>query len=584
MRPSAELRPPGIYAAMAEPVIAPLKIADTRVAGFVGLAQKGPLDLPQRLGSWDEFLEVYGYDPEHYLSDSVEAFFRNGGQSCYVVRVAHRAPPGEAPAKGHAACAERVVSDDWNKPTLRVSARSEGRWGNDIWVGFSHAAGPRALLTQDLAVGSGQAHVSSTRGFQVGALVRIYDRDSSDCVVLTEVDEQGKVLRWSAETPVSRKHRAESPTQLEVLEFELHVALRDRREVFKGLQLHPSSRRYAPRVVREESRLVDVETLGSSSPPPHNLPAEEAMSKLTGGRDGSSALTPEDLVGADRGPGDRRGLQALVAVDEVVQLVCPDAMLFLDRAPGPEGELKARRVQDAMVDVCENLKDRFAILDCPKTKDVQHVKRWRRQAESSYCAYYWPWIGVPAADGAVHRIPPSGVMAGIYARRDQEEGAHQAPANAPIFGAVELSVPVTEDDLGSLNAEGVNVIRLARGIRPWGARTASSDPEWRYVNVRRLFIMLRRSLEAGMAWVPFESNDEKTWESLTDQVRAFLAELHARGMFAGGKPEESFYVKCDAETNPPEAVDQGILTCDIGIAPAIPAEYLVISVTERMGD
>jgi uncharacterized protein len=576
-----DLRPPGVYPALAEPSAVEMQRSETRVAGFVGVAQRGPLDEPRRVSSWDEFVEVYGYDPSHYLSHSVEAYFRNGGLACWVVRVAHVPRDGGARALEHATSAELVAIDDWNKPGLRVLANSEGRWGNHIWVSFKHSTGASALLTQDIEVGGGVAQVSSARGFRAGALVRIYDREQSDYVILTEVGERN--LRWGAETPINRAHRAAGPTHLEVLEFDLHVSLRDRREVFKGLQMHPSSRRYAPRVVEQESRLIRLEDLDSRSPPPHNMPEPCAPTKLAAGRDGTEQLTPEDFVGHDHGPGDRAGLFSLVSVDEVAQLACPDAMLFLDRQSGPEGELRTQRVQDTMVDLCENLKDRFAILDCPRTRDIEVVKRWRRRVDSSYAAFYWPWVGVLGSDSSVRRIPPSGIMAGIYARSDTHEGVHQAPANVPVADAVDVSVPVTEDDLGVLNSEGVNVLRLARGIRPWGARTASSDPRWRYVNVRRLFIMLRRSIEAGMSWVVFEHNHEKTWESVRDVVSGFLGELYQKGMFAGGKPEDAYFVKCDAETNPAEAVSKGILTCEVGVAPAIPAEFIVISVMQNTG-
>ena len=576
-----DLRPPGVYAAYAEPVVSPLVRADTRVAGFIGIAQRGPLGQPRRIASWDEFVEVYGYDGAHYLSDSVESYFRNGGHACHVVRVAHVAQAGAAPTAEHASSAELVAMDEWKKPALRVLANSEGRWGNHIWVGFHHSTGASALLTQDLDIGAGAAQVSTTRGFRVGALVRIYDREHSDYVILSEVGE--RELRWAATTPINRAHRSAGPTYLEVMEFDLHASLRDRREVFKGLQMHPSSRRYAPRVVEQESRLIRLEDLGSGSPPPHNLPEPCPLTKLASGRDGTDGITPEDFVGHDHGPQDRFGMLGLVAVEEVASIVCPDSMVFLERNPGPEGELRVQRVQDTMVDLCENLKDRFAILDCPRTRDVDSIKRWRYRIDSSYAAFYWPWVGVMAPDGKVHHIPPSGIMAGIYARRDTQEGVHLAPANVPVLDAIDLTVPVTEDDLGALCAEGVNVLRIGRGIRPWGARTASSDPRWRYVNVRRLFIMLRRSIESGMAWVTFDHNSERTWESLRDMVGAFLGELHQRGMFASGKPEDSYFVRCDAETNPPEAVADGILTCEIGVAPAIPAEFIVISVTQNTG-
>jgi phage tail sheath protein FI len=237
-----------------------------------------------------------------------------------------------------------------------------------------------------------------------------------------------------------------------------------------------------------------------------------------------------------------------------------------------------------MIDLCENLKDRFAILDCPKTRDIEVVRRWRRRTDSSYCAYYWPWIGMAASDGAIARIPPSGFMAGTIARVDYEIGVHQAPANVPLRAAVDLSLPVSEDHQGILNSEQINTFRLSRGIRPWGARTASSDPDWRFLNVRRLFIMMRRSLEQGSQWVMFEPNYHKTWEILTDMVTAFLREMFDKGMFARGNPEDCFYVKCDEETNPSDAVNKGLLTCEIGVAPAVPAEFIMIRVTQKMGE
>ena len=579
------LKPPGIYMGMAEPVISPLEVADIRTAGFVGLAKKGPLDEPQYLTSWDEFVDIYGVERTHYLTNAVEGFFRNGGRACWVVRVAHRAQPDSngvvTVTPDHAFSAEFVANDDWKKPTLRVAASSEGRWGNDIWVRFEHTVGASALLTLDLEVGSGEAQLSATRGFEVGQLVRVFDRDNEDFVVVSEVGRRS--IQWSTSTPVNRRYRASSPTKLEVIDFTLHAALRERRETFSGLQLDPNSPRFAARVVNSESRLVTLELISSSTPVPHNMPRPKPAIRLAGGHDGLDALTPEDFIGHNLGPADRTGLNALLAVEDAATLAIPDAMIFLDRRPGPEGELRSQRVQHAIVDFCENLKDRFAVLDCPRTRDIEQVRRWRRAVDSSYCAYYWPWLEVfRGTEEETMMVPPSGHIAGLLARRDTESGVHHAPANLSIEGVVDVSLRVTEDHLGTLNHEGVNVIRRLRGIRPWGVRTASSDPDWRFINVRRLFIMLRRAIEAGTTWVPFEPNTANTWESLEDKINAFLGTLHGMGMFAGGKPEESFFVKCDDETNPPESVDAGRLVCEIGVAPAIPAEFIMVRVVENM--
>lgn len=581
MRPSTTaLKPPGIYMGVAEPAISPLEIADIRTAGFVGLTERGPIDVPTYVTSWDEFTTIYGAAPQRYLTHAVEGYFRNGGVACWIVRVAHAVRGDEAITPDHAHCAELTIVDDWKKPTLRVRANSEGAWGNNIYVRCEHTASAQTLLTRDLDVGTGEAQVSSIRGFEVGQLVRIFDRENEDFVVLSEVNERR--VAWTSATPVNRRYRAASPTRLEVIEFSIHANLRERREVFSGLQLSPTSRRYAPKVIAAESRLIQLEDLTTKSPPPHNLPRPAPAERLENGRDGIEAITPEDFVGYDHGPAERAGIMSLVEVDDAALLLAPDAMLFLDRNPGPAGELKAQRVQDAMVDLCENLRDRFTILDCPRTRDVEQVKRWRRRTDSSYCAYYWPWLKVPVGDEDELLIPPSGAIAGLFSRRDTEDGVHHAPANLALDGVLDVSLRVTEDHLGSLNAEGVNIIRNLRGIRPWGVRTASSDPDWRYINVRRLFIMLRRALETGTVWVPFEPNDSNTWEKVEDLVRAFLGSLFGMGMFAGGKPEDAFYVKCDEETNPAEVVNRGMLICEIGVAPAIPSEFIVIRVVENM--
>ena len=581
MRPSADPRAPGIYQSFDPVAPPPLSIANTRICGFAGMTQKGPMNEPTRLTTWDEFIEIFGYTTDSYTSDSVYGFFLNGGTDCWVCRVAHCAPSGELPGVEHAAHAEHVQADDWNKPSLKIRALNEGTWGNTIWFKCVHAPGAQALLTRDLDIGSGEAHVNVTRGFEVGSTVRIYDRENSDFIVITEVGD--KLIKWSTETPVNRRHRAAAPTYLEVLTFEIHVAMKDRREVFKGLQMHPSSRNYAPRVVSQRSRLVRIEDLKTKSPVPHNLPEPLAMTRLSGGRDGIDTITPEDFIGHDLGPGERTGLLGLAANEEIAVMSVPDAMRFYDREPGPAGELKAQRLQDQLIAICENQKDRFAILDIPQSKDIEWVRRWRRRTDSSFCAYYWPWLRTSGVDDKPRIVPPSGYLAGCFARRDLE-GVHHAPANLEIEGVQDVSLRITEDHIGLLNAEAVNTFRLQRGVRPWGARTASSDPQWRYIPVRRLFIMLRRSLEAGFAWITFEPNNPRTWDLVKDRTVAFLSSLHTQGMLAGGNAEHAFFVKCDAETNPPEQVDSGLLICDIGVAPVSPAEFIMISLTQTMSD
>ncbi len=587
MRAARELRPPGVYPASEEPRAKPLAVSDTRVAGFVGVAARGPLDEPVFLRGWNEFVDIYGQQSpagcEAFLARAVEGFFLNGGTSCYVVRIAHRAKPGELPGPDHAACAEWVVKDGWDKPTLRVRSLNEGRWGNNIWVRFQQTTAARTLLTLDLEVGAGEARVNSVRGIERGALVRIYDREASDYVIITEIED--RTLRWAATTPILRKYRAAGPTYLEVLELEVYASLRDRREVFRGLQLSPLSRRYAPRLINGDSQLIRVEDLQSAAPLPHNLPQAGPPARLQGGRDGLDVLRPEDFIGADRGPSERTGLAALSGVDAVGLLCVPDAMIAYQRTPGPQADHDVQVIQDAMINVCENLKDRFAILDAPPTKDIEQVRKWRRRIETSYAALYYPWINLGAGEALI-QVPPSGHVAGVFARADTEAGVHKAPANEVVNGAVGLTLNVTEDHLGLLNGDGINTLRSfpGRGTRLWGARTLSEDPDWRFINVRRLFIMLRRALEEGTQWAVFEPNTPRTWEKLSGMVGDFLRELWGRGFFAGAGPEDSYFVKCDADTNPLELRDDGKMVMEIGVAPAIPAEYIIFHVVQKVSE
>ena len=583
MKALGEIRPPGVYPAVNEMSGGPIGAADTRIAGFIGISSRGPLDEPRRISSWGEFLEVYGFLDEGYLARSVEGFFQNGGKVCYITRIAHRAKRGELVKPEHTSLAERIIKDGWDKPTLRVTALNEGRWGNGIWVRFAQATSAKTLLTLDLDVGAGEARVNSTRGFERGALVRVYDRENSDYIVLTEAED--RTLRWGSATPILRRYRAAGPTYLEVLEFEVYATLKDRREAFRGLQLSPLSRRYVGRVINEQSQLIHVENLLSKSPPPNHLPQASPAAKLSGGRDGIDNVVAEDFVGYDNGPSDRTGLQALGHVEEIAGLCAPDSMLFYRWRPGAQADRDVQRIHDAMVSIAENRQDVFAILDAPPTKDLEQVRRLRRRLETSYAAMYYPWIGLGGVGKDAIRIPPSGHIAGIFARCDTEHGAFKAPANEVIQGAKDLTVQLSDDHLGALNSEGINTLRSfpGRGIRVWGARTLSEDPAWRFVNVRRLFIMLRRSIEAGTQWCVFEPNDPGTWERLSGHVEHFLRNQHRRGAFAGSKEEDAYYVRCDAETNSPENIQNGRMVVEIGVAPAAPTEFITFTVTQEMG-
>lgn len=287
-----------------------------------------------------------------------------------------------------------------------------------------------------------------------------------------------------------------------------------------------------------------------------------------------------DFVGTDGGPGKRTGLQAFVEVDEVT-IVC---------IPGVTSET----VQTAMITHCEGMKDRFCILDSVKDADIAGVQGQKEDvvSEKGYSALYYPWIKVPietVEGGNLKMIqefmPPSGYIAGIYARSDTERGVHKAPANEIIRGALEIKLPITKGEQDILNPKGINCIRAfpGRGIRVWGARTTASNSLWKYVNVRRLFLYLEESIDEGTQWVVFEPNNEKLWGRVRATITEFLTRVWRDGALMGTKPEEAFFVKCDRTTMSQDDIDNGRLICLIGVAPVKPAEFVIFRIAQWAG-
>ncbi|MBK9070920.1 MAG: phage tail sheath family protein [Myxococcales bacterium] len=270
------------------------------------------------------------------------------------------------------------------------------------------------------------------------------------------------------------------------------------------------------------------------------------------------------FIGRDAGPGQRSGLKCFDEVDDIALIA----------APG----VTSQAVQDAILSHCETRKDRFAILDAPETINGG-VDKLPRPRDSKYGAYYFPWIQVYDPEKGNVFVPPSGHLAGVYSRTDSERGVHKAPANELVRGALGLKYNVSKGEQDLLNPKGINVIRfLNGGIRVWGARTLSSDPSWRYVNVRRLFIMVETSVERATQWVVFEPNDHRLWKRVQRTLTSFLTLLWRNGALMGTAPEQAFYVKCDEETNPAEVVDAGQLVVEIGLAPVKPAEFVIFRI------
>jgi phage tail sheath protein FI len=258
--------------------------------------------------------------------------------------------------------------------------------------------------------------------------------------------------------------------------------------------------------------------------------------------------------------------------------------------PGEKLDLDmVKAVQTLIIAHCERMGDRVAILDSPPNMNPQQIKKWRMDTagyDSSYAALYYPWIQVmDPVKNKPALIPPSGHMAGIWARSDNTRGVHKAPANETVAGATGLAVNLTKGEHDTLNPIGINAIRAfpGMGIRVWGARTLSSNPSWRYLNVRRLFNYVEKSIERGTQWVVFEPNDPFLWGRVVRDVGSFLSTVWAQGALFGTTPDQAFYIKCDAELNPPATRDLGQLIVEIGMAPVKPAEFVIFRISQWAG-
>jgi phage tail sheath protein FI len=266
-------------------------------------------------------------------------------------------------------------------------------------------------------------------------------------------------------------------------------------------------------------------------------------------------------------------LDGFRAVDEIALVAVP-------------GSLNAN-IQGALLDHCENAGDRFAILDGQRATSYTPADIQGSVRDSDYAALYFPWISVydPVTNANIF-APPSGHLAGVYSRVDTQRGVHKAPANEVIRGAAGVEARLSKADQDGLNPDGINVIRAFNGnITVWGGRTLGGDAntEWKYINVRRLFLFLRESIDEGTQWVVFEPNTQNLWAKITRNITAFLTTVWRAGALFGSTPQEAFFVKCDAETNPPEVRDLGQVVTEIGVAVVKPAEFVIFRISQWAG-
>jgi phage tail sheath protein FI len=360
--------------------------------------------------------------------------------------------------------------------------------------------------------------------------------------------------------------------------YKLVVTAGDQTESHEGLSLKKGTTNIA-RKVNAASKLIRIEDVSASLP---------ETRVATGTYTLSAPAQKPDAIEPSHFEGDvarRSGMGGLAAVDEVTMVVMPDIMTLAQN--GDDSQL--RDLQGKMIAHCEMAGDRMAILDTPPDLLPQDVLEWRMNTagyDSKMAALYYPWIEVmnPLTKRPM-MMPPSGHVAGVWCRVDGTRGVHKAPANEVILGANGLGFQITQAEQGGLNKVGINCVRAfpGRGIRIWGARTLSSDPEWRYINVRRLFNYVSESIMEGTQWSVFEPNDKMLWMRLRASVTSFLKIVYRSGALFGATEGEAFYVKCDAETNPPEVVEAGQVICEVGIAPVKPAEFVIFRLSQFTG-
>ncbi|WP_052668072.1 phage tail sheath family protein [Nitriliruptor alkaliphilus] len=352
-------------------------------------------------------------------------------------------------------------------------------------------------------------------------------------------------------------------------------------ETFENVTTDKRAKTAVVTTVNETSEFIRIEEIGKGSLT--DLRPSAGTISLSGGTAVAPAprLAPDDYVGD---PSDRTGFGGLEAIEDVTMVCAPDVMAAYQQGGLDLDGVKA--VQLGIIAHCELMGDRMAILDPPPGLNAQQVKEWRVDVagyDSKFAALYWPWIKVfDPATGTNQFVPPSGAMAGIWGRSDDTRGVHKAPANEVVRGVLDLELNITKSEHDQLNPDGINCIRAfpGRGIRVWGARTLSSDPSWRYINVRRLFNYLEKSILGGTQWVVFEPNDMDLWGRIRRTINSFLTRTWRDGALFGAAPEEAFFVKCDAETNPPDVIDAGQVVCLIGVSPVKPAEFVVFKLSQ----
>ena len=522
---------PGVYVEEISTGPKPIEGVSTSTAGFVGAAERGP-EPPRFITGWLDYQRWFGgYVPDQsFLAYAIRGFFDNGGQRCFVSRIVADDAVATAGAVGN----------------LNTAAVGRGVWGNNVMIKVDDATQNDAAAGRDW--------------FRVSILYFTNPPDPADFVDPTSADP----------ADLTNPNRRDP----------------DVIEVYDNLSEVAGSNNNVVTTINTASRLIRVAWQNAG---PARLPNQAFTELGVNGSDstGGANIVAADYIGdADVVPGSpdpteellgrSRGLTGLEAIDEISLLLAPDEVRRTPEDLSP--------VTTEVINQCERLKDRFAVISVERGQsDIAAIPARR---DTSYGAFYYPWIEIfDPSTNDTRRVPPTGHVTGIFARTDVERGVHKAPANETIRGVRNLEFPVTKQMQDILNPQGVNCVRDfrsdGRGIRLWGARTMSSDGEWKYVNVRRLFLFIEESIEEGTQWVVFEPNYEPTWARVSRSVTNFLIRVWRGGALAGITQDEAFFVKCDRTTMTQDDIDNGRLICYIGIAPVKPAEFVIFRISQK---
>ncbi len=535
----------------------------TSTTAFVGPTRSGPVGgVPELITSFADFERMYGglndlsYAPNtNYIAHAVMAYFNEGGARLYVARVA-----GTSAA---AASADIVTGE-----TSKFVARFPGASGNGT-VTIAIQAMPTSITGATAAI--------------EGSLIRINSTTPAHIV------KHAGVWRTSADAVHTFSSQNETDG-MELLTLKVITTDADGHSTeFEGLGLDPLHKRYIGTILKKD-------------------PATRAdQISLQFAFDAASTVTAFDLIGAAAPSGSNTvKTVALTGGTDVAPTLqnYKDAFAIIEgiedvsivASPGhTELSATADGVALELVSHAEKRRSyRIAVLDVPKAKIVSEAKTYKGKIDSKYAGLYYPWVVAPNPDFNPNNpntpaelvLPPSGFVCGVYARSDVERGVHKAPANEVVRSALRFERLVTTGEQEVLNPLGVNCLRYfaGRGHRIWGARTTSSDPEWKYINIRRYFLYLEHSIDRGTQWSVFEPNGERLWANVRDTVSSFLYNEWINGALLGDKPEQAFFVKCDRSTMTQNDLDNGRLICLIGVAAIKPAEFVIFRIGQKTAD